>query len=97
MPVANGKSESESESDSESTDKTKRRAELRASVHVYGTSVHFFPNVHAILSLSALIVVVVLIYSKMLTHGEATPLLMAEIAHFCGWIYLELPEALLIE
>lgn len=55
------------------------------------------PNVHAILALSAIMLMGILIYSEIVSHGEATALIIAEILHFAGWAYLELPEALMIE
>lgn len=54
-------------------------------------------NVHAILSVSALVVMVLLIYSELIIHGEAKPLTIAEITHFAGWAYLELPDAFMLE
>ncbi|SHH66171.1 hypothetical protein [Halobaculum gomorrense] len=55
------------------------------------------PNVHAILAVSAILLMGILIYSEIVAHGEATPLIVAEILHFAGWAYLELPEAMMIE
>lgn len=55
------------------------------------------PNVHAILAFSALVLMGILVYTEIVTHGEATALIIAEIFHFAGWAYLELPEALMIE
>ncbi|SDN19092.1 hypothetical protein SAMN04487949_3606 [Halogranum gelatinilyticum] len=71
--------------------------EVEVDVVLFNRKFRFVPNVHAILSVSALVVMAMLIYTEMIHHGEANPLTLAEVAHFAGWVYLELPEAIFIE
>lgn len=70
---------------------------LEIDIVVLGHKIRIVPNVHAILALSALFLIVTLLRIEVLSHGEATPVVILEIAHFAGWAYLELPEAFIIE
>lgn len=82
----------------ESNKRSRRwRPIFEIDIVVFSHRIRLQPNVHAILAFSALFVAGALIYSEILAHGEATPLHIAEVAHFAGWVYLELPEALAIE
>jgi hypothetical protein len=88
----------EREQASESDKSSRNRPPLfEIDIVAFGHKIQFVPNVHSVLAFSAIFVAAALIYSEVISHGEATPLLFAEVAHFAGWVYLELPETLVIE
>lgn len=79
------------------TEKKKNNHRFEVNVKIYKKRVKFVPNVHSVLAISALFLASVLIYTEMLSHSEARPLLIGEVAHFAGWAYLELPETFILE
>ena len=94
LPRVHRSNRQETDSDSTRADRTPL---FEIDLIVLGHRIQFVPNVHAVLAFSAMFVAAAIIYSEMIAHGRATPLELAEVAHFAGWIYLEIPEAIVIE